>query len=84
MDVYHVRGALIAAVEKYLKAKSGEFRLEVIESIREEAESKEGDGQNGGKEESKQEDSIVKSAEPDVNSVYQDSYHHFGCSLASR
>jgi len=84
VDVYHVRGALILAVEKYLKEKSGEFRHDVIQSIRERAEKKESDDHPGSKMELKMEDSVVKSAQPDINTVYRDSYHHFGSSLASR
>ena len=84
VDAYHVRGALIIAVEKYLKAKSGEFRRDVIESSREEALEEESDRSGYWKVEPKKEDSRVKSNAADENSIYQDSYHHFGCSLAAR
>ena len=86
-DAYHVRGALISAIDDYLKLKSGEFRSEVIAALERDIETEEGSVVVPLREDSfKVENSQIADDQPsiDINAVYQNAYEHFGSSLAAR
>ena len=84
LDIYHVRGALIAAIEKYLKVKSVELRTETIDMLKNEIEEKDAKPEEDRKGIVKSETTPPPKPNVDVNRIYQDAYHHFGSSLASR